>query len=77
MLGYGLIILFVNLSLIKDHLCINNSSDIKFGTHITFMMWMIITFFNVFTSCQQLLTADDSENQPKELKFGKYITFKV
>ena len=31
-------------------------------------------------SCQQLLitvTADDNENQPRELLFSKHITFKV
>ena len=74
MLGYGLIILFVNLSLIKDNFSTNKSSDFKFGAKITFSMWMIITFFN---SCYQLSKADDSENQPVELKIDKYITFMV
>ena len=33
--------------------------------------------FQQLNSCQQLLTADENKIQPRELKFGTHITFRV
>ena len=41
---------------------------------IYFFSWQLSSAAN---SCWQLMAADDNENQPRDLKFGSYITFRV
>ena len=64
-----------------------NLESPKFGTHINFSVHMKlpVSFFHIIchqlstavNNCQQLITVDENEVQPRELKFSININFSV